>query len=153
MKAVGASLPRYEGVAHVTARSRFVDDVRVPGMLWAKALRSPVSSARILRLDTTRAEAMPGVAAVITHADIPQNVVGHQEVWGIPPDEPLLAVDEVRFVGQVIAVVAAETEAQALAAVQTIDVEFEERMPFLDMRKAWDADQPHVAPDDNFLLY
>jgi CO/xanthine dehydrogenase Mo-binding subunit len=153
VKAVGASLPRYDGVAHVTGRSRFVDDVSVPGMLWAKALRSPLPSARILRLDTTRAEAMPGVRAVITHADVPQNVVGHQEVWGIPPDEPLLAVNEVRFVGQLIAVVAAETEPQALAAVQAIEVELEERTPFLDVRKAWDPDQPQVTPDGNVFFY
>lgn len=153
MKAVGASLPRYDGVAHVTGRSRFVDDVSVPGMLWAKALRSPVPAARIRRLDTTRAEAMPGVHAVITHEDVPQNVVGHQEVWGIPPDEPLLAVDEVRFVGQLIAVVAAESEGQALAAAQAIDLELEERAPFLDMRKAWDSDQPQVTPDGNVFFY
>jgi hypothetical protein len=91
MKAVGANVPRYDGVAHVTAASRFVDDVRLPGMLWAKALRSPLASARILRLSTTVAEAMPGVHAVITHTDVPKNVVGHQEVWGIAADEPLLA--------------------------------------------------------------
>ena len=72
MKAVGASLPRYDGVAHVTAASRFVDDFSLPGMLWAKALRSPVASARILRLDTARSATMPGVHAVITHSDVPE---------------------------------------------------------------------------------
>jgi len=153
MKAVGASLPRYDGVAHVTAASRFVDDFSLPGMLWAKALRSPVASARILRLDTARSATMPGVHAVITHSDVPNNVVGHQEVWGIAPDEPLLAEHEVRYVGQLIAVVAAETEAQALAAVQAIEVEFEERPAFFDMRKAWDSDQPHVTPDGNVYFY
>ncbi len=153
MKAVGASIPRYDGVAHVTGASRFVDDFRLPGMLWAKALRSPVASARVLRLATARAEAMPGVHAVITHADVPKNVVGHQEVWGIAADEPLLAEDEVRYVGQLIAVVAAETEGQALAAVQAIEVDFEERPAFLDMRQAWAPDQPQVAPDGNVYFY
>ena len=153
MKAVGASIPRYDGVAHVTAASRFVDDFSLPGMLWAKALRSPVASARILRLDTARSATMPGVHAVITHSDVPNNVVGHQEVWGIAPDEPLLAEHEVRYVGQLIAVVAAETEAQALAAVQAIEVEFEERPAFFDMRKAFDSDQPHVTPDGNVYFY
>ena len=153
MKAVGASVPRYDGVAHVTAASRFIDDVRLPGMLWAKALRSPVASARIARLSTAAAETMPGVHAVITHADVPKNVVGHQEVWGIAADEPLLAQDEVRYIGQVIAVVAAETEAQALAAVQAIEVAFEPRPAFLDVRKAWDPDQPQVAPDGNVYFY
>ena len=153
MKAVGASLPRYDGIDHVTARSRFVDDFSLPGMLWAKAFRSPVASARIVRLDTTRAETMPGVHAVITHADVPTNVVGHQEVWGIAPDEPLLAEHELRFVGQLIAVVAAETEAQALDAVQAIELELEERTPFLDVRNAWDAGRPQVTPDGNVFFY
>ena len=137
MKAVGASIQRYDGTDHVTGRSRFVDDFSAPAMLWAKALRSPLASARVLRLDTTGAESMPGVHAVITHSDVPRNVVGHQEVWGIAPDEPLLAEHEVRFVGQLVAVVAAETEAQAVAAVQAIEVDFEERAPFFDVRKAW----------------
>lgn len=153
MKAVGASLPRYDGVAHVTARTRYVDDVRVPDMLWAKALRSPVASARITRLDTAAAEAMPGVHAVITHRDVPNNVVGHQEVWGIAADEPLLASDEVRFAGQLIAVVAAETEAQAQAAVERIELGYEQRTPFVDVRRAFDHDQPQVTPDGNVYFY
>jgi CO/xanthine dehydrogenase Mo-binding subunit len=153
MKAVGTSIPRYDGVDHVVGSSRFVDDFSVPGMLWAKAFRSPVASARVLRLDTARAEAMPGVHAVITHSDVPNNVVGHQEVWGIAPDEPLLAEHEVRFVGQLIAVVAAETEAQALAAVQVIEVELEERAPFFDIRKAWGPGQPKVTPHGNVYFY
>ncbi|MGA3220287.1 MAG: molybdopterin cofactor-binding domain-containing protein [Acidimicrobiales bacterium] len=153
MKAVGANIPRYDGVAHVTAASRFIDDVKLPGMLWAKALRSPLPSARILRLDTAAAEKMPGVHAVITHSDVPKNVVGHQEVWGIAADEPLLAEHEVRYVGQLIAVVAAESEAQALAAVQVIEVAFEERPAFLDVRQAWDPGQAQVAPDGNVYFY
>ena len=64
VKAVGARLPRYDGIEHVTGRTMFVDDVRVPGMLWAKALRSPVHSAEIKGLDVSKAEAMPGVHAV-----------------------------------------------------------------------------------------
>ena len=153
MKAVGRSVPKYDGLDHVTARTQFVDDVRLPGMLWAKALRSPVASARILRLDTGRAESMPGVHAVITHEDVPRNIVGHQEVWGIPPDEPLLAEDEVRFPGQLIAVVAAESEEAAQAGVDAIDLEYEEREAFLDMRKAWDPGQPQVTPDGNVFFY
>ena len=66
MKAVGARLPRYDGIEHVTGRTTYVDDVRVPGTLWVKALRSPLHSAAISGLDTSKAEAMPGVQAVIT---------------------------------------------------------------------------------------
>ena len=79
MKAVGARLPRYDGVAHVTGRSQFVDDVRVPNMLWAKALRSPVHHAGITKLDTKKAEAIKGVQAVVTWEDVPRLVYGHLE--------------------------------------------------------------------------
>ena len=71
MKAVGARLPRYDGIEHVTGRTTFVDDVRVPGTLWVKALRSPVPRADITGLDTRAAESMPGVQAVITWKDVP----------------------------------------------------------------------------------
>ena len=63
MKAVGARLPRYDGIEHVTGRTQYVDDVKVPGTLWTKALRSPHHSATFSGLDTSKAEAMPGVRA------------------------------------------------------------------------------------------
>jgi len=143
MKAVGARLPRYDGVAHVTGRTVYVDDVRVPGTLWTKALRSPHPYAAIAKLDTRKAEAMPGVRAVITHADVPTNVYGHLAALGVPADEPLLAEDEVRYKGQPIAAVAAEDEESARAAVEAIEVEYQEREPLLDIRKAFD---PNVSP-------
>ena len=146
MKAVGARLPRYDGVAHVTGRTVYVDDVRVPGTLWTKALRSPHHRATITRLDTARAEALPGVHAIVTHADVPRNVYGHLEALGVPADEPLLAVDDVRYKGQPIAAVAAESEDAARAAVEAIDVEFEELEPLFDIRKAWDPDAPQIHP-------
>ncbi|HEX3237004.1 MAG TPA: molybdopterin cofactor-binding domain-containing protein, partial [Gaiellaceae bacterium] len=156
MKAVGARLPRYDGVGHVTGRTRFVDDVRVPGTLWAKALRSPHPHAGITQLDTSKAEHHPGVHAVITHEDVPRNVYGHLEALGVPADEPLLAEGDVRYNGQPIAVVAAEDEATALEAVDLIEIEYEEREPLLDIRKALDPDSrpfhqwgpafPHFGP-------
>ena len=111
MKVVGARIPRYDGVAHVTGRTTYVDDVNVPGTLWAKALRSPHHHAGITKLDTTKAESMPGVHAVITWKDVPLLEYGHLSALGIPADEPLLAKDEVRYLGQPIALVAAESEA------------------------------------------
>src|SRR6059058_5346500 len=127
MKAVGARLPRYDGVAHVTGRTQYVDDVRVRGTLWTKALRSPHHHAAIKKLDTSKAEALPGVRAI-----------------GIPADEPLLAVDEVRYKGQPIAAVAADDEDIAREAVALIEIEYEEREPFFDMRKAMDSDWPKI---------
>ena len=72
MKVVGARLPRYDGVAHVTGRTQFVDDVRVAGMLWAKALRSPHHSALIRKLDTSKAERLPGVAFTLSSEVSPE---------------------------------------------------------------------------------
>jgi CO/xanthine dehydrogenase Mo-binding subunit len=140
VKAVGARLPRYDGVGHVTGRTRYVDDVRTPGALWAKALRSTHPHAGIVRLDTTKAERHPGVQAVITHEDVPRNVYGHLEALGVPADEPLLAEGEVCYQGQPIAVVAAEDEATALEALDLIEIEYEERPALLDIRKAFDPD-------------
>jgi CO/xanthine dehydrogenase Mo-binding subunit len=144
MKAVGARLPRYDGLGHVTGRTQFVDDIRVTKMLWAKALRSPHHHAAIRRLDTSKAEALPGVHAVITHEDVPNNVYGHLEALGVPADEPLLAEDDVRYRGQPIALVAAESEATALEAVAAIEIEYEERDPLFDLRKALDPDAPRI---------
>jgi CO/xanthine dehydrogenase Mo-binding subunit len=144
MKAVGARLPRYDGVAHVTGRTQYVDDIRVRGMLWAKALRSPHHHAAITHFDASKAAALPGVHAVVTHKDVPKNVYGHLEALGIPADEPLLAVDDVRYKGQPIAAVAAEDEDTARRAVDLIEVEFEERPAFFDMRKAMDPEWPKI---------
>jgi CO/xanthine dehydrogenase Mo-binding subunit len=142
MKAVGARLPRYDGLAHVTGRTQYVDDVRVHGQLWVKAVRSPHHHARITAIDTKAAEAMPGVHAIVTAADVPHNIYGHLEALGVPADEPLLADGEVRWKGQVIAAVAAETEALAQAAADAVQVGFEEQPAVFDIRVAADPDQP-----------
>jgi len=149
MKAVGARLPRYDGIGHVTGRTVYVDDVRVGRALWVKALRSPHHHAGIRRLDTAKAEAMAGVHAVVTHGDVPKNVYGHLEGLGVPADEPLLAEDEVRYKGQPIAAVAAESEEAAQAAVEAIAVEFQERPTLFDIRKALDPDAPTIHPWGN----
>ena len=144
MKAVGARLPRYDGVAHVTGRTVFVDDVRVPGTLWAKALRSPHHHAGIVSLDTSKAERMAGVKAVVTHAGVGLNVYGHLSALNIPGDEPLLAEADVRYKGQPIAVVAAESEEAASAAVDAIAVQFDERPALFDVRTAADPDAAKI---------
>ena len=142
MKAVGARLPRYDGVAHVTGRTVFVDDVRVPGTLCVKALRSPLHHAGIVSLDTRKAERMAGVHAVVTHEDVPLNVYGHLSALGIPGDEPLFAEKDIRYKGQPIAAVAAEDEETAMAAVEAIQFDLEERPALFDLRKGSDPDAP-----------
>jgi CO/xanthine dehydrogenase Mo-binding subunit len=144
MKAVGARLPRYDGVAHVTGRSEYVDDVRVSNMLWGKALRSSLHHGAIKKLDTKRAAAIKGVQAVITWEDVPRLVYGHLEALGIPGDEPLLAKDVVRYKGQPIAFVAAEDEETAQEAVEAIEIDFDERPALFDVRKGADPDAPQA---------
>ncbi len=148
MKVVGARLPRYDGVGHVTGRTTYVDDVRVPGMLHAAALRSPHHHARIARFDTSPAEAMAGVHAVVTHEDVPLLVYGHLSGAGIPGDEPLLAKDVVRYKGQPMALVAADTVEIARAACAAIEVEYEELPALLDVRLGFEQDAPLV--NDSF---
>ena len=150
MKAVGARLPRYDGMGHTTGQTQFVDDIRVPGMLWAKALRSPHHHAAITHMDTSAAEAMPGVHGIVTWQDVPLLEYGHLEGLGIPADEPLLAKDEVRYKGQPIALVAAEDEETAAEAVNAIEIEFEERPALLDVRLAFDEDSPKIHPWGNW---
>jgi CO/xanthine dehydrogenase Mo-binding subunit len=153
MKVVGARIPRYDGVAHVTGRTTYVDDVRVPGTLWAKALRSPHHHAGITRLDMSKAESMPGVQAVITWKDVPLLALGHLAALGIPADEPLLARDEVRYKGEPIALVAAESEQLAAAAVDAIEIGFEERPALFDLRQAFDPDAPQIHPWGNWYPF
>ena len=153
MKVVGARIPRYDGVAHVTGRTTFVDDVRIPGTLWVKALRSPHHHAGITKLDTQPAEAMEGVHAVITWQDVPHLVYGHLEALGIPADEPLLAKDEVRYKGQPIALVAADTEELAAEAVSRIEIGFDERPALTDVRQAFDAEAPEIHSEGNWYKH
>lgn len=114
--------PRVDAPAKVTGAARYTADIRLPGMLHAKVLRSPHAHARLLSVDASHARAVPGVRAVLTR----------DELGGVAPgygyfikDQPVVATDKVRYVGDVVAAVAAETEAAALAALKLIDVEYE----------------------------
>ena len=113
-------------------------------MLWAKAVRSPVHHAGIKGVDYSKAQAMKGVHAIVTWEDVPRLVYGHLEALGIPGDEPLLAKDELRYKGQPIALIAAESEEIAQAAVEAVELDLEERPALFDIRKAADPDAPQV---------
>ncbi|MCB9914538.1 MAG: molybdopterin-dependent oxidoreductase [Planctomycetes bacterium] len=115
-------MKQIDAAAHVRGESVFVDDVPdVRGTLHVAVLDSVEAHARIVRLDTSRAAAAPGVVAVLTAADVP----GENQVGGILPDEPLLAEDEVDFCGQPVALVVAETAEAAHAARALVEVEYE----------------------------
>lgn len=139
---VGTSPQHLSGHGHVTGRSEFLDDMPKPkGLLAIALLTSPVARGHIKQLDITEALAMPGVCAVITAKDIP----GENQIGAIFPDETLLAEDEVEFVGEPIAIVAAETKAIANAARQKIKLEIEPLPPILTIDEALAA-QHFVGP-------
>jgi CO/xanthine dehydrogenase Mo-binding subunit len=120
---VGRSVDRHDANAKMSGEAAFAGDVEVPRMLHGKVLRSEVAHARIVRIDASQAEALPGVASVMTGADLS----GMDPYYGHAlKDRPLLALDRVRFAGEPVAAVAAETEAQAEEALRAIVVEYEQ---------------------------
>ncbi len=130
-RVIGHPAGRTEGPDKTTGGALYAFDVRPPGTLWAKALRSPYPAARIRTIDTSRAEALSGVRAVLTGADVAGRLQGRQV-----RDVPLLAQDEVRFAGEKVAVVAAADEETAQRAAGMIVVEYEEMEPLLDALEA-----------------
>jgi len=129
--AIGKPVGRVEGEAKVSGAARYAADIILPGMLWAKCLRSPLPHARIVRVDTSRAAALPGVQAVIVAADLPDRLWGR---W--LKDMPVLARDRVRFVGEKVAAVAADDPDTAEDALNLIDVEYEELPAIFDPLQA-----------------
>jgi CO/xanthine dehydrogenase Mo-binding subunit len=118
---VGRPIPKLDAIDKVTGRHRYPGDVELPGMLWGKILRSPYPHARITKVDASAAETMPGVAAVLTWRDLPRKRLGF-----IIKDHDVLASDVVRYCGEPVAAVAAESEAAAEAACRAIEVQYEE---------------------------
>ena len=122
-RVVGTSVPRVDAVEKVTGRARHTGDIVLPGMLHGKVLRSPHPHARIRAIDARRAEQVPGVVAVLTRDDLKDI----DPYYGpVVQDRPLLALDRVRYAGDPVAAVAAESEATAEQAASRILVEYEE---------------------------
>ena len=119
--AVGLSTPKLENREKVTGRAEYIDDMSRPGMLYAAILGSPYPHARILSYDVSAALAAPGVVGVVTGEDVPDGRMG-----AFIKDEHALAKDKVRYVGEPVAAIAAETLAEARAAVNLIEVEYAE---------------------------
>jgi CO/xanthine dehydrogenase Mo-binding subunit len=136
---VGKSAPRIEGQQKVSGQALYTADHLLPGTVWGKVLRSPYPHARIARVDTERATAYPGVLAVLTAADIPDVLTGRRL-----RDMPMLARDRVRFIGEKIAVVAAEDRDVAEEAAQLIEVEYEELTPVSDALAAINEGAPEL---------
>jgi CO/xanthine dehydrogenase Mo-binding subunit len=142
-KTIGKSVPRIEGIEKVQGLARYVADLEVPGAIWGKSLRSPHAHARVLSIDTSRAVAIPGVHAVLTANDIPETLVGRKIL-----DMPMLARDRVRFIGEKVAVVAAETLEIGEAALRAIDVTYQVLPAVFDPLEAMESGSPllHEEP-------
>src|SRR5512139_3416861 len=146
---VGKSLPRIDARGKVTGQTPYSGDLSREGMLHMKILFAGRPHARVLWIKTDQAEAAPGVAAVFTSKDVPLNEYGLQ--W---QDQPVLCgpiieggkpgTDVVRFVGDQVAAVVAETEAQAAAAVKLIEVGYEDLPLVLDAEEAMKPESARV---------
>ena len=140
LAAISRPLPRPDAVDKVTGKGIYADDLYVEGMLHAKTLRSQYPHARLLSIDTSRARALPGVVTVLTAADIP----GRKDCGVHEIDWPVLCYDKVRYVGDAIAVVVAESEAVAVAALKLIDVAYEPLPPVPGPQEAALPDAPLI---------
>jgi len=138
-RVAGQSLPRIDAPGKVTGSAVYAADFALPGMLYGKVFRSAEPHARLVRIDTARASAMPGVRAVITAADAADVRYG-----AAVKDEPVFAPDVVRYVGQPLAAVAAVTLEAAEAALAAIEAVYEPLPPVLDLAAALAPGAPLV---------
>jgi CO/xanthine dehydrogenase Mo-binding subunit len=148
LKYVGHSVPRVDGIEKVTGKAKFLGDLMVPGMLYGKILRSSYPHARILSIDTSKAEALPGVAAVLTAADLGENVPTYN-------GRPVIAANRVRYVGEPVAALAAADMEIAEEAMSLVDVQYEEMAPVIgiDAARANDAPLIHEDRSDNICSH
>src|SRR5271167_2664320 len=126
---VGQSLRRREDLKFLTGKGRYVDDIKLPGMLYLAILRSPHAHARITGVELSAATAAAGVRLALAGADLTGKIANIKPNWIVPgtvvPDRPVMAVDRVRFVGECVALVVAETREAADDALERIDVSYE----------------------------
>jgi CO/xanthine dehydrogenase Mo-binding subunit len=141
LQVVGTSATRVEGIEKVTGEALYTGDIELPGMVYAKILRSPLPHARVVRIDKQRAERTPGVLTVLTRDDL----VGINYVYGsIYKDQSIVALDRVRYVGDPVVAVAAESEDAAEEALALVDVEYEDLPAVTDIEAAIASGAPLV---------
>jgi len=152
LKVVGTRPVRPDGVEKVTGRAQFGADMRMSGMLWGKVLRSPHAHARIISIDASKAEKLPGVRAVVTSKDFP-HIASEEAFVGEGPmnfrdlSRNCLAWDKALYEGHAVAAVAASTQAIADAALALIDVKYEVLPHVIDVEDAMKDDAPILHED------
>lgn len=144
-RTVGRPVPRVEGPDKVTGRALYTADVALPGMLWGANVLSPHPHARIVSVDTSRAQRVPGVRAVLTGRDVAGVRIGRHL-----KDQPVLCGERVRFVGDKVAAVAAEDPGAAEEAALLVEVEYEELAAVFDPLEAMQARAPLIHPEARF---
>src|SRR4030042_2055137 len=138
---IGCNVPRVDAIEKGTGRAVYGPDLKVPGMLYGKVLRSSLPHARILNVDTSKAESLPGVKAVVTGKDF----IGRYGL--IVQDQPCYCFDKVRYIGDPVAGVAAVDLDTAEEALELINVDYEELDPVFDPREAMKPGAPLVHED------
>ena len=140
---VKESHPRLDAVEKVTGRATYAADLYLPGMLMCKILTSNRRHARIVSIDTSEAEQLPGVQAVVTGKDFPDVLFGS----GAVRDRRVMARDEVFYIGEPVAAVAADDELTAMEALELIRVEYQDLDAVVDPLQAISPSSPSVHPD------
>jgi CO/xanthine dehydrogenase Mo-binding subunit len=136
---IGESVRRADGIPKTTGEFEYASDLQAAGMLWGHTLRSPHAHARVRAIDISQALTVPGVHAVLTHADVPG-----RKSYGLEfIDQPVLAIDRVRYFGEPVALVAAEHPEQARRAAERIVVDYEPLVPISDPECATESEPLH----------
>jgi aerobic carbon-monoxide dehydrogenase large subunit len=152
---VGRARLRKEDAHLITGRSKYTDNITLPGMLHLAMVRSPFAHAKITSVDTAAAKSSPGVVAVLTGADVAAEQGSLPNVWPITPNQkapafPSIAVDEVAFAGEVVACIVARSAAAARDAVELVDVSYDELPVVMDLEEAFtDKVLAHSSLDSN----
>ena len=148
---LGKPIKRTEDPRFITGEGRYLDDIKLQSMTHMAILRSPYAHANIRSIDTSKAKAMPGVIAVFVGADIPYNPLpmawpagGSAGIQNNINTPRILATDDVKWTGEGVAAVVAETEAQAYDAIEAIAVDWEPLPAVVDAEKAMEAGAPQL---------
>ncbi|GIK42587.1 MAG: selenium-dependent xanthine dehydrogenase [Chloroflexota bacterium] len=147
LNAVSRPLPRPDAVDKVTGKGIYADDLYIEGMLYARALRSAYPHARLVKVDVSKAKALPGVVAVLTADDIP----GRKDSGVHEVDWPVLCYDKVRYMGDAVALVAAESEEIAAQALKLIEVDYEPLPVVTGPKEAAAKGAPRIHEDGNLM--
>src|SRR6058998_829725 len=158
-RVIGTSPARPDAWEKVRGRPIYAGDLALAGMLHGRIVRSPYASARIVRIDTRAVLELPGVAAVLTHQDVPRNELrmelpgrmAEATAGAVLATQPVLADDRVRFQGEPVVAIAATTPEVAAAAADLVEIEYEELPGIYDPLAALAPDAPRVHETGNLL--